>query len=293
MTTPSTIAVLLTCFNRKGLTEACLSALFICSNEKSYSLKVYLVDDGSTDGTAQLIQASYPEVKIIQGNGQLYWNGGMQLAWETALKDKPDFYLWLNDDINLKKNALDVLLSTFESTKTSANNPVIVGNLNDENTGKLTYGGYSIEKGLFHFRGVKLVISDRPTPCDTFNGNIVLIPHSAVDIIGTLDAKLTHAMGDFDYGLRCKKAGIPMFTTTEYIATCSNNSLSNTWSDPKLPFLQRWAKLKLPTGLPPLEYFHYVRRHTNLFTAGIMLGKLFFKLLFPGLWGALLKMVNR
>jgi len=278
------VAVILTCFNRKDLTEACLSALFICSNEKSYSLKVYLVDDGSTDGTAQAVQASYPEVKIIQGNGQLYWNGGMQLAWEIALKEPADFYLWLNDDIYLKKNALDVLLSTFESTKTSANNPVIVGNLNDENTGKLTYGGYSIEKGLFHFRGVKLAISDTPTACDAFNGNIVLIPHSVVNNIGTLDAKLTHAMGDFDYGLRCKKAGIPMFTTAEYIATCSNNSLSNTWSDSKLPFSQRWAKLKLPTGLPPLEYFHYVCKHTNLFTGLVMLSKLLLRVGFPHIW---------
>ncbi|WP_333410708.1 hypothetical protein [Microcoleus sp. LAD1_D5] len=44
------IAVLLTCFNRKQKTLACLEALFNQTLPADTSLTTYLVDDASTDG---------------------------------------------------------------------------------------------------------------------------------------------------------------------------------------------------------------------------------------------------
>jgi len=281
------ILVLMTCFNRKALTLACLAALFKSVLPSNIKLEVFLVDDGGTDGTAEAVNNTYPAVNIIQGNGELYWNGGMQLAWDVALKKPADFYLWLNDDVELHTNAVDVLLKTYAQMHASTHEPVIVGNLSDAKTGQLTYGGYAIEKGLLHFRGVKLPIDISPSACDTLNGNIVLIPQSTVDKIGTLDKRFTHAMGDFDYGLRCKQAGIPVYSTTKFVATCSNNTLENTWSDPKLSLAKRWAKLMLHTGLPPKVYFYYIRKHTNSFTACVMVAKLFCKLFTPSLWNVL------
>lgn len=278
------IAVLLTCHNRKDKTLTCLNSLFENTLPPRYQLEVFLVDDGSSDGTADMVKKYFPSVKVIQGDGNLFWNRGMKLAWDTAIKDKPDFYLWLNDDVSLKDNAIISMIETYHQTCTESAQPVIIGNLCDKETKVLTYGGYTIEKGIFHFRGKKLDISGSPTPCDKFNGNVVLIPKKVVDDIGILDERFTHAMGDFDYGLRCKEAGIPMFATSNFIATCSNNSLSNKWSDSKLPFRQRLTKLLLPTGLPPREYFYYIRKHTNLFTACVMFVKLMLRLILPNLW---------
>ena len=44
------IAVILTCFNRKQKTLACLEALFNQTLPADTSLTTYLVDDASTDG---------------------------------------------------------------------------------------------------------------------------------------------------------------------------------------------------------------------------------------------------
>ena len=50
----NTIAVLITSFNRKNSTLKCLGKLF-SQNLKEYYLGVYLVDDGSTDGTFKAV----------------------------------------------------------------------------------------------------------------------------------------------------------------------------------------------------------------------------------------------
>ena len=56
------IAVLLTCFNRRDYTLSCLKSLFTaqkCYNEygkDKLNLEVFLVDDGSKDGTSDAIR---------------------------------------------------------------------------------------------------------------------------------------------------------------------------------------------------------------------------------------------
>ncbi|MEO0132724.1 MAG: glycosyltransferase, partial [candidate division WOR-3 bacterium] len=136
------IAVLMTCYNRKDKTLASLESLFQQKMPADLRLEVYLVDDASTDGTAEAVRQAYPEVKIIQGNGGLFWNGGTRTAFAEALKSDYDYYLWLNDDTNLYPEAIAKLLSTANRiAQTGELNAVIVGSTCDHKTGKLTYGG--------------------------------------------------------------------------------------------------------------------------------------------------------
>jgi len=55
-----TIAVLITCHNRVRKTLRCLNALFE-AEKGNCTINVYLVDDGSTDGTALSIKENYPQ----------------------------------------------------------------------------------------------------------------------------------------------------------------------------------------------------------------------------------------
>ena len=107
------IAVLLTCFNRKEKTLVCLNSFFEADMPKGYEFDIYLVDDGSTDGTSEAVKENYPNIEIIKGNGNLYWAGGMRLAWTTALERKDyDAFLLLNDDVILFDDFLDNLIKT-------------------------------------------------------------------------------------------------------------------------------------------------------------------------------------
>lgn len=85
------IAVLITCYNRREKTVNCLNLLFKCGLPVGFALKVYLVDDGSTDGTGEEVRKLFPEIKVIVGSGELYWAGGMRLAWTEAIRDEPEY----------------------------------------------------------------------------------------------------------------------------------------------------------------------------------------------------------
>ena len=89
------LAVLITCHNRRAKTIKCLKALFNQADTKNIRIKVFLVDDGSTDKTSNEVMALFPEVVIIQGDGNLFWARGVALAWKESLKSKEifDYYL--------------------------------------------------------------------------------------------------------------------------------------------------------------------------------------------------------
>lgn len=109
-------AVLLTCFNRKEKTSRCLQILFEQGLPEGLEFQVFVCDDGSKDGTGEMLTTEFAEVTVVQGNGHLFWNGGTNLAWNAA-KDsgKFDFFLWLNDDTYLRPNALIDLFHQYFS----------------------------------------------------------------------------------------------------------------------------------------------------------------------------------
>src|SRR4051812_46438313 len=98
------IAVLITCFNRRETTLACLRSLGRQALPAGYVLRVFLTDDGSSDGTGDAVRREFPDVTVLQGDGKLYWVGGTMMAWNAA--QPADFYLWLNDDVRLRAGAL-------------------------------------------------------------------------------------------------------------------------------------------------------------------------------------------
>lgn len=55
-------------------------------------LCVYLTDDGSTDGTTEMLREKYPQVKVVSGNGNLFWDRGMHAAWREAVKGDTYFH---------------------------------------------------------------------------------------------------------------------------------------------------------------------------------------------------------
>jgi GT2 family glycosyltransferase len=270
-----TIAVLITCHNRKDKTLACLEALY--AQERlglDFNVEVFLVDDGSSDGTSEAIRIQFPEVNIIQGDGNLYWNRGMHLAWETAAKTKNyDYYLWLNDDTFLYPSAISVLLPD------NLNNVIICGSTACPQTGKLTYGG----------RKLKEINRIPPTHdfqvCDYFNGNCVLIPRAIFEQVGNLDLNFHHALGDFDYGLRARKLGFKAYITPHFIGTCESHRILPKWCSPSEPIFNRFKQLYSPaSGCRPPEYFLFDSKHFGFISAILHFFSIHLRALYPKLW---------
>lgn len=252
------LAVLLTVYNRKTKTLNCLESLY-SQNSLPYNLQleVIMVDDGCTDGTPDAVQARFPKVRILMGDGNLFWCRGMHLAFGTALSEGYDFYLWLNDDVVLFPNAINRLLNT---SKGFNHQSIIIGAMQDPETGQLTYGGVKRLHWWAPLRFTQVEPSDYPIEVETMNGNCVLIPSSVAKKIGNLDPTFKHGMGDFDYGLRARKLGVQIYLAPGYFGTC----LRNLPPTQDISIKRRLQYLLSPHGLPPREWAVFAQRYAGM-----------------------------
>ncbi len=271
----SSIAVLLTVHNRKEQTLNCLSKLFCQSIPDNYEIHVFLTDDASTDGTAEEIDRSFPQVNIIKGDGNLFWNRGMHKAWEAAVQSKVyDFYLWLNDDTMIADDCIERLLALSAANGDSA---IIVGSTCAiGNPNQITYGGWK--------NGELLTDLTKSNKCETMNGNIVLIPKSVYNVLGMNDPKFRHCLGDTDYALSANEHGIACLTGVGIFGECDAHEHPTIWMDPFQPFAKRWKNFFSPLGNNPFEFFYFRRKHFGTIAACATFFSNWLHFFFPQCW---------
>jgi GT2 family glycosyltransferase len=246
------IAVLITCFNRREKTLRCLKCLF----EIDPTVSVYLVDDGSTDYTAHAVSDSFPAVKIIIGEGNLFWSRGMHRAWQQAHLNPHDYFLWLNDDVVLRPDCLTELLECAAATK---NRAIVSGIIDSHDHETIIYGAAGRDKKLLQPNGQMQEIIN-------MNGNVVLVPRAVFDVLGNLDPVFHHDLGDVDYGLRARKHGIQVVTTRKVVGSCDANDVCRVRVAGS-HLRQRFKRLYSPLGNHPNLNFYFRRRHYGLLNA--------------------------
>jgi GT2 family glycosyltransferase len=260
------IVAVLTCFNRKALTLACLAALTASAAEADIDIEAVVVDDASPDGTADAVRETYPWVVVIPGSGSLFWNRGMHKGYELALQRPADHYLWINDDTHLVRGALASLLDQSASLRRRTGGPVIVvGATAERDSGRISYGGRVAASRVRPFNYHLVWSESEPVPCEAIEGNCVLIPREVAQRVGNLDPVFEHAMGDTDYGLRARSLGIPSFVASGVVGHCSPNPVTGSYFDTALPLAQRWKLIRGRKGLPVASWLHFCRRHGGWF----------------------------
>lgn len=272
-----TLAILITSHNRCAKTLACLRYLDESLQNSAFEYSdIYLVIDGSMDDTHNQVLQKHPKIKIILGDGNLFWNGGMRLAWSRALEAQThyDFYLWLNDDTYLFKEGITTMLNDYFKAKNEKGSDLIItGACKSMINDSFSYGGKLIN-------GKSLVPKGFIQECQLINGNCVLVSDKINQILGILSEKFTHSMGDYDYGLRAKENDIKSYCSSSYIAYCEPNSEIPLWCNPELSLKRRYKTFLSPKGLNIKEYIYFRKRHwpkTWLF----YIVKAYIKMIFP------------
>lgn len=176
--------------------------------------EVTIVDDGSTDGSGGMISRDFPHVRILRGDGNLWWSGGTNLGIQDALERGADFILTMNNDIQVAPDVIDSLIMC------AADNPgAIIGGkiyfLNDPGRvwsagGELSWADGRTLVMLGHNKPDAEKFSVR-RQVDFFTGMCVLIPAQVFSRIGLYDAiAFPQYHADSEFTLRARKKGIPI-----------------------------------------------------------------------------------
>ena len=108
--------VVLPVHNRVTITQSVIE----CIAKQTYeNYKIILIDDGSTDGTADMVLSHLPDTVVIRGEGNLWWGGALQKGFEWLKKhaSESDFCLILNDDTIFEEDFFSIGISLLERTK--------------------------------------------------------------------------------------------------------------------------------------------------------------------------------
>lgn len=151
------IAIIIVSYNVCSLLRQCLASIAAHGGGVGYAVETLVVDNQSGDGSAAMVAAEFPEVRLLTPPANLGFTGANNLAlralgFDAALpagEHTPDFVLLLNPDAELTPGALPQMVAFMAGQpQAGACGP------------QLRYGDGRFQHGAFRFPGLGQVALD-------------------------------------------------------------------------------------------------------------------------------------
>ncbi len=228
--------IIIPVFNRLQHTTRCLQAL---QKQSFDNFTILLIDDGSTDGTAEQIATRFPWVHRIEGDGNWWWTRSVNEGIREAIKMSATHILLMNNDVWLNADYIAQLMEADAKKPGS-----LIGSLNLtlETPTRIFFSGIkSINPITFKETRYHKPFSPYQPPMKgvhhsaALNGRGTLIPVEVFARIGLLDEKKMPQYGaDFDFSIRARKAGFQTLICYDAIVYGDTNE-----TGPGKPFLKQ------------------------------------------------------
>ena len=204
------ISIIILNWNGKKDTIDCLESL---EKVEYDSFKIYLVDNGSTDDSVEVIQKQFPKVELVETGKNLGFAGGNNAALRQVLKTNTDYIFLLNNDTVVNPGILDAFVQRAKKEpRTAWGAKLFLYDLPDT----LDHlGGIWDEKQAF-FRLVGNRKRDDgsafpdPIELDYICGAALFVPKKAFEEVGLLDERFFLIWEEADWCMRAKRAGFKM-----------------------------------------------------------------------------------
>ncbi|HEY5159828.1 MAG TPA: glycosyltransferase family 2 protein [Gaiellaceae bacterium] len=206
--------VVIVAYRSQELLRDCLSSLRAFPPARG--AHIWVVDNASGDGTAEMVSREFPEVELIASTENLGFSRANNLAIKRG---KAPYVLALNPDTRITEGVLDQLLELMESNAKIGISGCRL-ELPDGTFDHAARRSFPTPIGaLAHFTGVgrsrrapaKLAQYRAPTvesgPVDAVNGAFMLMRRKALDEVGLFDEGYWMYMEDLDLCYRFAQAG--------------------------------------------------------------------------------------
>ncbi len=212
MNQPRVIAIALN-YNGKELTLQTLASL---SQLLYRELEIFVVDNGSSDGSASAIRHEYPQVKVLATGKNLGVAGGLNVGLEAALAEDPDYILVLNNDIEVDPWMLGEMVKVAERDPTIACVGPKAYYFWDRHRIWSAGGILRFKESITRERGMGQIDRgqyDEDGEVDYVNTCAMLIRASVVREVGLCDPNYFLALEDADWCVRMKQRGYRCYYT--------------------------------------------------------------------------------
>ena len=104
------VSIIIVNYNTKELTRNCLKSVF--EQTKDILFEVIVSDNGSTDGSIEMIKSEFPQVVLIENNANLGFGAANNRGLKMA---KGKYIFYLNSDTVLLNNAVKIFFDYWEN----------------------------------------------------------------------------------------------------------------------------------------------------------------------------------
>jgi hypothetical protein len=198
---PKVVTIIL---NWNGLEDTleCIDSLY---NMDYLNNEIIVVDNGSSDGSVQIIRQRYPFITIIPNGNNLGFAMGNNVGIRRALDMDADYIWCLNNDTVVAKDTLAKLVNTLQCIpKIGLISPLIYYY---DNPDKVQFCGSYIDWEKKSIIKLKNLSEIKEIMSISLWGTALLIRREVIEHVGYLNEKYFAYHEDEEYSMRVLKAG--------------------------------------------------------------------------------------
>lgn len=231
-------------FNRKDELRNTLTKVY----EQDYkNIEVIVVDNASSDGSAEMVKLEFPSVQLIQMEkniGIAGWNEGFKVA-------RGEYVLVLDDDSYPDNNTIEKGLNEFSYTA---------------NTGIIAYNVFNLR---YRFSETEL-FAKNPF---SFNGCGALIKREVISNVGYYNELFFIYLNELDFTARCYDLGYKTFYSRD-IYVYHNQSLKSRGVFKENPFISEYRYKHYFLGMFVFLYQYFDLKYFILYFLKWILNRL-------------------
>jgi GT2 family glycosyltransferase len=239
------VSIIVLNYNSREDTLDCLRSL----EHLTYpNVNVIVVDNDSSDGSAEAVRAEYPHTTLIETGANLGFTGGNNIGVQMALKQGADYIMLLNNDTIVAPDMLDLLIEAMEADPAIGVSGPTIYYYDAPDTIWSAGGSIDWPRGTTSMIGLneedRGQFGDAPRPVDFVTGCALLARRDVWERVGLLDDRFFMYYEETEWCVRASRAGYRIV---------------------HVPTAMMWHKISIEARAASPRTYYYMTRNRLLF----------------------------